>query len=431
MQHHDQTFVRATPTTVVARLPAHLSLDETEVDVDPLWDVGAPDGSCRTRASWRRGRRSGTGVVEVRPAGWGWSELALSGQGAAVPAQQLAAYVEDRPPVQLPVRRRGPVTRRAVLAAASAMALVGAAVVVLPFGASTAVTADTALSEFRAATPTSDAPRTGETPAPSASARPATTTEDAGGPDPASGVDPSAGPTTAPEAEPTAAAGPAERPSVDRAGADTSEAAPRQPAAPAPTPDRPAAGVYRYATDGWEELDVRGSHRRFPDETAQVIHHTDCGYRQIWEPLEERRDEHGFCVDTDPPALVTTATSRSFFGQRREQTFTCSPVTTTDGGWRTRCDDGDGTAMTVTTQQLGTGRRTVGGETVEVTELRVAADLTGDTSGQRRSTVWTRVGDGLLVRSEVEADLEAPGPFGRVRYRERYELDLLDLEPRT
>ncbi|WP_052666906.1 hypothetical protein [Nitriliruptor alkaliphilus] len=459
MHRSEQTFVRAATDDVVARLPRHADVGGVTVDLSPRWRPGSVEGARCSTATWRRGRVAGTATLEVRPAGWGWSELEVRWHGAGPPrwghgrqrdatptvARTLGAIVDGRalgaprPPAARPVRGR------TLVAAATTIALVGASLVIGPLTAPTPVTADDALAQFRAAAEgATTAARV------ASGTNPGSGTE--GGPD---ATDPASDglATAPPEARTTpapstvgAVAPTSGSDTTDEAPASTPSGAPAPEAAPAPTPAtagpdgpqrsessaaRPPAGVYRYATDGWEELDTRGSHRRFPEETVQVVHHTDCGFRQVWEPIAERRDEHGFCVDVDPPLLVTTDTARSFYGQERRQHFTCSPVRTVADGWTARCTDPDGTSMTVTTRREGTERRTVGGRSVEVARLRVEAELSGETTGWRRSTVWVRASDGLLVRSEVEAELEAPGPVGRVGYRERYVLDLVDLEART
>lgn len=459
MQRSEQTFVRAATDDVVARLPRHADVDDVTVDLSPGWQAGRVSGSRCTSARWRRGASSGTATVEVRPAGWGWSELELRWDGAGPPprglgrrraatptvARTLGAHVDGRTLGASRTPTARPVRGRTVVAAATTIALIGASLVIGPLTTPTPVTADDAVAQFRAASQGATAPTSvaaGSDLDPDAEGGPEVTEPEPGEPV-TTDVDASTTPAPAtagavtPATDTGAEAG---TPTGPSAGASTPQAARTPTPAPggqdapegsAPTTTRPPAGVYRYATDGFEELDTRGSHRRFPEETVQVVHHTDCGFRQVWEPIAERRDEHGFCVDVDPPLLVTTDTTRSFFGQERRQHFTCSPVRTDGDGWTTRCDDRDGTAMTVTTRREGTEHRTVGGRDVEVARLRVEAELTGETTGRRRSTVWVRASDGLLVRSEVEADLEAPGPFGRVGYREQYVLDLVDLEPRT
>lgn len=457
MRHdvHDHTFVPATPSTVAMRLPDRVDLDDLRLHLArtalPTGDADAPADDADARpwhapVTWRQGRRHGAGTLEVRPAALGWSELALRWDGSAPPrrrgrrsatdspAAALERTVTGRPRPTRPPRRRPAPRRRATLAttAVTAVALVAALVAVGPFGDPTAVTTDDALARFRAeATRTADAEvatvAQGSDPADGSSPDRAPEPDAGTAPQP---TGPAATETSPPEddGDTGTASGP-----IDDAPARASEpeAEPTTDTADEPDrPARPAAGVYRYATDGFEELDTRGSHRRFPQQTVQTVHHTDGGFRQVWEPLEERRDEHVLSTETQPHRLVTTATSRSFFGQQRDQRFSCSAADTGARGWTVRCEDEAGTTrMTVTTRVEGTERRTVRGADVEVTRLGVVAELSGATEGRRTSTTWTRVGDGLLVAADVEGEVETDGPFGRVRYREEYTLDLLDLEP--
>jgi hypothetical protein len=461
MRHHthDHTFVPATPTTIATRLPDHLDLDGLQLHLagtttrtETAADAPAsPAQHWCTPVTWRRGRRHGAGTLEVRPAAHGWSELALRWDGPAparrparrraatdTPAAALERTITGRPRPTTPPRRRPSPRRRATLAstAVTAIALIAALVVVDPFSP-TAVSADDALARFRAEAEAAQA----------ADAQVRSVAQEAPETEaPASDQDPDPEPTPDPA---TAPAEPAATPDEPRPAPETDAAAASAPTTDAPSsapeadaqttrdtadqperPTRPAAGVYRYATDGSEELDTRGSHRRFPQQTVQTVHHTDDGFRQVWEPIEERRDEHTLSTATDPPLLVTTATSRSFFGQQRDQRFTCTPADTGARGWKVSCTDDDGTTrMTVTTRVEGTERRSVRGTDVEVVRLGVVAELSGATEGRRTSTTWTRAGDGLLVAAEVEGEVETEGPFGPVRYRESYTLDLLDLEP--
>jgi hypothetical protein len=452
MQRSEQTFVRAATGDVVTRLSRDVLVDGVLLELPSEWQAGEVEGSRTTAATWRRGRAEGTVRLEVRPAGWGWSELELRWDGAgprrrADPrrrdgaptlGQLLGAHVDGRTVGTPTTPAVAPVRGRTLVAAATTIAVIAASVVIGPLVSTTPVTADDAVAQFRATSRTADAtePRTPDPDGGPDLPRPAseaTADGDAGTTSPpptGEAITPAAGhgAATGVSGEDLSAgsAGPGATPT-----GTTARPGRAAPVATDTSPARPPAGVYRYATDGWEELDTRGSHRRFPEETVQVIHHTDCGFRQVWEPLAERRDEHGFCSDVDPAILVTTDTARSFFGQQRRQRFTCSPVRTDRDGWTTRCDDTDGTTMTVTTRREGTERRTVGGRAVEVSRMRVEAALTGETTGRRASTVWVRASDGLLVRSEVEAELEVAGPFGRMGYRERYVLELADLEPRT
>jgi hypothetical protein len=460
MRHdtHDHTFVPANPTTIADRLPGHLDLGGVHLHLDD--DAPGADETAEgwlAPVTWRRGRQHGTGALEVRRAAHGWSELALRWDHpvpvrqrarrvpADTPAVALERAVTGRPRPTGPPRRRPGGRRRAALTTSTvtAVALVAALVVVDPFSP-TAVTTDDALARFRAEVAAAQEADAQEADAQEADAQARTVAEEtshgaASAQDPGPTATTDAGPQETSEASTTAetattapdqGTATASAPTVD-APSGTSDADARAATSSQPAgPTRPAEGVYRYATDGYEELDARGSHRRFPQQTVQTVHHTSDGYRHLWEPIEERRDEYVLSTANDPHVLVTTATSRSFFGQQRDQRFTCTPSDVGPRGWVARCEDGTGgTRMTVTTRVEGTERRTVRGADVEVVRLHVVAELTGETEGRRTSTTWTRVGDGLLVATEVDGEVEADGPFGRVRYRESYTLDLLDPEP--
>jgi len=79
---------------------------------------------------------------------------------------------------------------------------------------------------------------------------------------------------------------------------------------------------------------------------------------------------------------------------------------------------------------VGTETLTIGGRQVETVHLSVRTRLDGKTRGTGRRELWLR-SDGLPVRWILTNESATPSPVGDVNYRERLELTLLSLEPRS
>lgn len=301
-------------------------------------------------------------------------------------------------------------TAAAVAAGATLVLLAGVAVLTLR-GADTTTTYDeqAALDGFRAAS--------SPTPSPSPPA--------AAGPSAAASA--AAGPTAAAAATaPTPAAG-------VRASAAAS--------APAATAASPAAGevepgVYRYDTEGFEEVDALGGARHdYPDSSTITYSRAGCGTEERWRPLEERVGVTQTCSGPEGAEVRSTYQQREFFGQSQSETYTCSPgalVLPDDPRpgrtWRGACRSDDST-FTLAGRVVALEELAVGGTRVPVVRVAISGTLTGSTRGRSDREVWFARANGLLVQAVASTDTDADTAGGTVRYRESYRLRLQSLTP--
>jgi hypothetical protein len=402
----DQRIVHLPASEAVARLPAGVRGKGVSVRIDrtqPAPGTATPHSE-RFPATWQARRARGQGYVEVGPLSEQAClvEVGLPRRAMRDQAELLRNRIEGRPtPAPVPARTARPRLRWAVAG------VVVALVTVQLWTAPEPVTIEVATARYRAAV------------------APAEPHQDPGPPDGMEGAAPPRPPAPAPVEQPGPVAAEASEP------AEPSESEePVSAERPAPEPAVPEPGVYRYDTSGWEELSMPGSRRSFPSETAQTVTHTACGFQVGWQPLEERADTFELCVGDGRAVLASVTTYRSFFGNAHEQRFTCTEVPAPGGvAWSVRCSD-EGTTMHVSSRLEERVVLAVDGQQVETVRVRMESRLEGDTSGTRRALMWFREGDGLLVRTEVEADLRVQGPFGPLRYREEHRLHLADLTAR-
>ena len=122
---------------------------------------------------------------------------------------------------------------------------------------------------------------------------------------------------------------------------------------PETTPDTaslPPEGVFVYATEGEESIDVLGgSTHRYPDRTTLTVTHTGCGVRQRWDALVERWDDELLCPGRDGRERRTLRTHHEFFGMSDDAEFRCDagyvvlPAAPEPGDtWSTSCEAGHG-----------------------------------------------------------------------------------------
>lgn len=212
----------------------------------------------------------------------------------------------------------------------------------------------------------------------------------------------------------------------------------RQSAAPAhPASGVPEPGVYVYATDGWEEVDVLGGARHdYPARTTITVVRSGCGLRIRWDALVQRWDEGETCTEPGRWTARRYVTSHEFFQRRDRRDFVCDagalvlPASPDPGArWSLRCRTDDTTLVSRGTVVAGE-TLSIEGRPVETVHLRLVTDLRGATSGTRTADVWLARANGLMIRTVARAEGSARSVVGTVRYRERYELNLLSLLPR-
>lgn len=228
---------------------------------------------------------------------------------------------------------------------------------------------------------------------------------------------------------------------VVRRRTEAPKASPKEAASLAPSlPDvhsLPREGVYIYATSGWEEVSIPGGRHEYPESTTITVRHAGCGVINRWDALVERWDERETCPSAEGERLRSFTSYHEFFRHGELLTYRCSPTSLarplaahTGHRWAGACDADDSTA-TFQGVVLGRERLSVDGVQVQTVHIRIDTSITGDTTGNNVHEDWLLPDTGLLIRETSTTNAEVRGPFGTVRYNERYELALTSLAPRT
>jgi hypothetical protein len=261
------------------------------------------------------------------------------------------------------------------------------------------------------------------------------------GSSPAAGLaEPSAGPSASPPPEPAglASASPVQVPQQAPAGQPATRSGSSQP--PPAADDRPSGevlpGVYRYATEGHEQVDALGGRRHdYPASTTITYSRKDCGTEERWQPLEGRIGVSVYCPEAGASQLRATYQEREFFGRSQSESYRCDPgvlVRPRDPrpgqSWRGQCRSDDST-VSVSGRVVALEELRVEGRRVPVVRVSIRGTVTGSVRGRTDREVWLARSDGLLVQATADTDTVADTPAGAVRYRERYRLRLQSLTP--
>jgi hypothetical protein len=216
-------------------------------------------------------------------------------------------------------------------------------------------------------------------------------------------------------------------------------------AAPAGGGDAPPAGVYVYATTGYEQVDaLTGSRHDYPEETTGTLTAAEGGcLRWRWEPLRQRWDEELLCpADGGAWARPETALFHSFFNQDETRAYECTgdpyvpPPDAEPGTTFAWTCDSPGSEHSGDSHEDGTGE-VVGVESVEVDgverdALRVHYEtaVSGDSTGGGELEVWYSLDRWPLVLRQVrEGGNASETVIGTVNYEEAYELMLTAWDP--
>lgn len=445
------TVVALAPVDTVARdWATSLTTGAVDLDTQPL----ASDDRGRQRfvGSWSCGGARGRAAVQVLPMGASCSEVEVSlgpahrrvhrlrwtqhrrSEAAANLASALGGMAEGRTVSPSPARSHRRRPRAIALPIGGVATLAVAALAAHLLAPPQPVTVDTATARFRQAVETRAATgQTTQTPVGVPAER-----NPKKSPHPARGMTSATAtkhPAAAQDVEAPTTPGQRRRPHDSRGHSTTSEDHERRAATGEKSGSEddfgaaPDEGVYRYQTNGYEEVDVPRGYREFPEETTQTVLHRDCGYTVRWDPMEERSDENLLCVRDGELQPVWFHTYREFFGRSVEQHFTCRPVRAPRGAtWASRCRSDD-TTMTNVARSLGVRVMTVDGSRVKVSGTQVQTELQGANSGTRRGELWHASGGGIMVHTDVIGEFDVQGPFGEVHYREQYTLRLVSLQP--
>ena len=209
---------------------------------------------------------------------------------------------------------------------------------------------------------------------------------------------------------------------------------------PAPQPGAriQPAGVYRYATKGFERIGGPLPGRLdYPATTTIEVARSGCGLTERWEARPERYAEWRYCVTGTTWRLRSVTDYHEFFGNAQRRAYTCSgravprPARIERGfRWTDRCRARSTTAV-ARGQVLDTSRLRVGDELVTAIHLRVRTTLGGDVRGAYTMDSWLRRADGLLLRRTLRSDSRVDAIIGAVPAHEEYELRLRSLTPGT
>lgn len=213
-----------------------------------------------------------------------------------------------------------------------------------------------------------------------------------------------------------------------------------------PTSDEPIAdparplppeGVYAYATEGHDEVDILGGNRHtYPDETTITVRQAGCGTIERWDALDERWDERESCHEEGGDTLARVTSYHEFFRHGDERTLVCDGYTYPSGAqpgdsWTTTCETPNTKAVTALRAVEFEGVE-VGGRTVRTLHVRADTVLSGEQKGESHRDVWGSSENGIVLKETamIESESVQPG-FGTVTYTESYEIRLKSLQPKT
>ncbi|HEV2890783.1 MAG TPA: hypothetical protein VGX28_10460 [Frankiaceae bacterium] len=273
------------------------------------------------------------------------------------------------------------------------------------------VTIDEAVERFRSASPTPGAPGASPTAVPTATASGATPGTSPGS-TAAPGTSPRPGATSAPGVTP-GPGGPAAEP-------------------PADPDNRTPAGVYAYATTGYETADagVPRARHDYPRETSLTVRHVPCGSSVRWDANEDRWDDVSVCAASDHTKVTAYKSFHRFFGQSETRDYRCygtSYLRPPPGvrRWSFDCTTADAKAATVATV---VGVETVGG--TRALHVHYDTTLTGTNRGTNPQDFWIALDGPYVVRQASRVDAEVVTPWGTITYHEEYDLVLKSRTPR-
>lgn len=239
---------------------------------------------------------------------------------------------------------------------------------------------------------------------------------------------------------------------------DRNPVAPENPAEPPPLPapakaapvqdptataqahaphDRAPAGVYRYRTQGAEQVDaLGGSQHQYPAATSITYTARGCDSQERWQPTRERISTATRCSTRRGLELRVLLQEREFFGQRVVQELTCAPGVLLrphdpqEGQeWTGACMNEDTTAS-ITGRVVAKEVLAVGGADIRATRIMLRTTLSGATRGRSHREVWLS-DDGLTLKAIGSTDTQTDTATGTVRYQEQYQLELASLTPKT
>jgi hypothetical protein len=195
----------------------------------------------------------------------------------------------------------------------------------------------------------------------------------------------------------------------------------------------PGVGVYVYDTEGEESVDALfGSAHDYPARTTIAVTEEGCGTLLRWTPLEGRTQTYEICPVEGGLELAAYRETHTFLGQTTRTEYRCepgSPWLLPDRETFVRhCSTAD-TTETARGRIIGRETIAVDGHALETYHVRLDTTLEGKTRGKGSQDWWLLPASGLPVRLVLANDNATGSPIGDVRYRERLELALAQVEP--
>jgi len=195
-------------------------------------------------------------------------------------------------------------------------------------------------------------------------------------------------------------------------------------------------GVYLYATQGEESLDVLGGARHpYPATTTVTVVEVPCGVRLDWSALEGRSTTWTLCTTARADELQQLEEVHSFFGSTDQTLYSCTGTVlrpaqaaigeTSPLRCRSQHDTQEGQVRVVGRTQVD-----VGGVSVNAFRIRTTAHVTGGDRGTETVDWWLGARGELPLELVVSSETSRPVPvIGRAHYRERATLRLVSTTP--
>jgi hypothetical protein len=199
----------------------------------------------------------------------------------------------------------------------------------------------------------------------------------------------------------------------------------------------PAPGVYSYATNGSESVDLLGgATHAYPARTTLTVTPSGCGVHLRWDLLAERREEWNLCItERGIEYQVSSSQYHEFFGQGEENTVECDrtvvvwPIELTEGAVTEPLCTIRGQEWLPRWEVIGADTRLLEGHEIDTMHVRLTVH---DTDGYLETTTidWWIDEHGLPVEMRATEDSTADsGAVGDLHYLETYQAALVSATP--
>lgn len=155
-----------------------------------------------------------------------------------------------------------------------------------------------------------------------------------------------------------------------------------------------------------------------------------------WQPLRERWDRWGYCLEAESTPIRTFRMYHEFFQQGIREDFECVGAADTvrvgakaGDRWTYECRS-EKTTVATTALVVEYGNYAVAGQQIPAVHMRYDFTPSVGVSGTQRQDRWIAMSGGLMLKLTVDGKTDADSPFGRVHYEEHHTTSLTSLEPR-